>query len=118
MQKSGPGWRLGWNPDATEYVGLVGSDDWALELTATEFADFNRLALQLADTMAAMQAELMDKEAIACEVESEQLWLEAEGYPHSYSLHLILLTGRRGEGLWQPTAVPDLLQGLRSLYVF
>ncbi|MGB3560047.1 MAG: DUF1818 family protein, partial [Geitlerinemataceae cyanobacterium] len=27
--QSGSGWRLGWNPDADGFSGLVGSDDWA-----------------------------------------------------------------------------------------
>jgi hypothetical protein len=116
--RRGSGWRLGWEQNATEYSRLVGSDDWALELTITEFEDFCRLTEQLAATMQTMQAELMDEEAIACEVESESIWLEAKGYPHHYSLHLILLSRRRGEGCWAAAAVPELLQALRSPLIF
>jgi len=36
--KSGAGWR-GWNPNAAEFK-LVGTDDWAIELTETELNDF------------------------------------------------------------------------------
>lgn len=113
--RRGSGWRIGCDPNATEFSGLVGSDDWALELTTIEFTDFCRLAEQLASTMQAMQAELMDSEAIACEVESASIWLEAKGYPQSYSLHLMVLSGRRGEGSWAAAAVPELLQAMRSL---
>ncbi len=28
--KSGPGWRVGWDFNANEFKGLVGTDDWAL----------------------------------------------------------------------------------------
>jgi hypothetical protein len=113
----GSGWRLGWNPGATEFKGLVGGDRWALELTAPEFQDFCRLALQLAETLTAMASELMDGERIACEVESERIWLEAEGFPHAYGLRLLLLTGRRGEGEWSPEAVTPLLQAIAQMAV-
>lgn len=116
--KSGPGWRIGWNPAAAEFKGLVGTEDWSIELTETEIADFCRLLSQLADTIAQLREELMDEEAIACEVESDRLWLEVQGYPDAYSLHFILLTGRRCEGCWSAVAVPELLQAARSLQVF
>ncbi|MFN7525391.1 MAG: DUF1818 family protein, partial [Aphanizomenon sp.] len=28
--KSGTGWRIGWNPNAPEFKGLVGTQDWAI----------------------------------------------------------------------------------------
>ncbi|EKQ71039.1 protein of unknown function DUF1818 [Leptolyngbyaceae cyanobacterium JSC-12] len=116
--KSGTGWRIGWNPMAEQFKGLVGTDDWSLELTEAEFSDFCRLLNQLVHTITTMQAELMDEEAIAVEVESDLLWLEAEGYPHAYTLHLILLTGRRGEGCWQSGAIMPLWQAVQSIQVF
>lgn len=116
--KSGMGWRLGWNPDAEVFQGLVGTDDWAVELTEAELMDFCRLALQLAETMQAMQQELMEEERISCEAESDLIWLEAEGFPHAYRLRLILLTGRRTEAEWTETAVPGLLQAVQTLRMF
>lgn len=116
--KSGAGWRLGWDPRAPQFKGLVGTDDWALELTAPEFEDFCRLLQQLAATVAQISDELMDEEAITCEVESDLIWLEVEGYPHHYGVHLILQTGRRAEGSWSAEIVPQLFQAVRSLTVF
>lgn len=118
MVKSGVGWRIGWDAEAEPFKGLVGSDDWALELTEGELQDFCRLLHQLVETMAQMSRELMDEEKIACEAESDRLWLETEGYPHAYSLHLMILTGRCGEGHWAAAAVPALAQAARSLNVF
>jgi len=112
--KKAPGWRLGWNPYATTYKGLVGSDEWAIELTTTEFQDFCRLLLQLATTMETMAQELVEEERIACEAESDQVWLEVEGYPHSFSLRLILQTGRGAEGNWSATAVPELISAVQN----
>jgi hypothetical protein len=110
LLKKGTGWRLGWNPNAVPYQGLIGGKDWAIELTKAEFKDFCRLFKQLAETMEIMSQELMDGEKIACEAESDFLWLEVEGYPHAYSLRLILNQGRCCEGNWSEEMVRELLQ--------
>ena len=120
--RQGTGWRLGWNPDAETFAGLVGTEDWAIELTIAELEDFCRLAVQLAETMRQLSSELMDEERASCEVESDLLWLEAEGFPHAFSLRLIVLTGRvncwRAEAAWADTAVPDLIQAAQTFKVF
>lgn len=116
--KTGVGWRLGWNPNATEYQGLVGGDDWAIELTQAELNDFCRLLTQLADTMTQMASELMDEEKITCEAESELIWMEVEGYPHAYNLQFILHKGRRGEGSWPAEVVPAVIQTTKILFVY
>jgi hypothetical protein len=116
--KEGVGWRLGWNPDASVFKGLVGGRDWALEMTAPEFQDFCRLAVQLSCGLGTMAAELMDEERIACEQETPLLWIEVEGYPTAYGLRFILLTGRQGEGAWPPDCVPHLLEAIATLGLF
>ena len=116
--KSGSGWRLGWNPQAEKYQGLVGAQDWAIELTEAELNDFCRLLQQLAMTMTQMLGELMEEERIACEVESNLLWLEVEGYPHSYSLRLMVYQGRCCEGNWSEEAVPELIKASQTLKTF
>jgi hypothetical protein len=116
--KNGEGWRLGWDDEAIAFQGLVGGEGWALELTAAELDDFCRLALQLATMMGQMGQELMDEERICCEVESDRVWLEAEGFPQDYGLRLLVLTGRRGEGEWCAASVPELMRAVQTLKVF
>ncbi|MEG4015060.1 MULTISPECIES: DUF1818 family protein [unclassified Microcoleus] len=116
--KTGSGWRLGWNPEAEEFQGLVAGEGWAIELTEAELNDFCRLLGQLADTMSQMASELMDEEKIAIEAETDLLWLEVEGYPEAYSVQLILNAGRRCEGFWLAAAVPGLVQAAKVLKVF
>jgi hypothetical protein len=96
-RRAGDGWRLGYQ-STKEYPALVGGDDWALELTAAELADFCRLLYQLANTMQQMQGELMAEEKIVCEAESDRLWLQVSGYAHSYELRLLLQTGLKATG--------------------
>ena len=98
--KEGQGWRLGWNPDAITFKGLVGGDRWATEMTKPEFDDFCRLSTQLA------------------EQETLHIWVSAEGFPHQYSLQFILLQGRGVEGRWPATVVPDLIQAIQAIKVF
>ena len=112
--KNGDGWRVGYHSQV-QYQGLVGTDDWAFELTKAELDDFYRLLTQLVDTMESMAAELMDQERISCEAESDLLWVEVEGYPHDYSLRLILNANRRCEGNWAAGIAPKLLQGLKAM---
>ena len=116
--KSGAGWRIGWNPQAAEFKGLVGAEGWAIELTESELHDFCRLLGQLVETMSQLASELMDEEKIACEAESDLIWMEVEGYPHAYSLRLILNTGRCVEVSWTEAAVPGLVQAAQMLTVF
>ena len=116
--KTGTGWRLGWNPQATEFQGLVGGDTWAMELTQAEFDDFCRLLGELADTMSQMSLELMDEEKIACEAESDRLWMQVEGYANAYTVLLILNTGRRAEGSWPVEVVAELVQATKTLKIF
>jgi len=113
--KTGVGWRLGWDPSAPTFTGLVGGEHWAIELTDAELQDFCNLCAQLANTMHQMANQLMDAERLCCEAESDVLWLEAEGFPHAYSLRFILLSGRRGDGYWDATAVPPLLRAIQEL---
>ena len=114
MIKSGSGWRIGWNPKAETYKGLLGSDEWAFELTEAELNDFCRLLEQLAGTMSQIAEELMEEEKIVCEAESDLLWLEVEGYVNAYSLRLILHCDRRCEGNWSKEAVLPLLQAAQT----
>ena len=116
--RSGVGWRLGWDPDAPEFRGLVGGETWAIELTDAEFKDFCQLLNRLVETMAQMESELMDEETITCEAASNLLWMEVRGFPSAYTVGLILLTGRRGEGLWPATVVPELVQAAQLLQVY
>jgi hypothetical protein len=116
--KEGEGWRLGWNPDADVFQGLVGGDRWAVEMTQAEFGDFCRLTLALANLVQAIKIELMDEEHIEIEQETSHIWLEVTGLPTSYSLHFILLTGRQAEGEWTPAQTQALIQAIPGLKLF
>lgn len=116
--KSGDGWRLGWNPDAPEFQGLVAGEHWSIELTAAELEDFCRLLAQLAESVSLIAEELMDEERISCEAESDLLWMQVEGEAKAYSVRFILHRGRRCEGSWPASVVPELVEAGEHLKTF
>ena len=76
---SGEGWRIGYSPDAEIFVGLIGAENWAIELTEDEFTDFYRLGCQLIETMAAMQLELSDEEKLTCSAQTANISIDRIG---------------------------------------
>lgn len=116
--KLGKGWRIGFDPDASTFQGLLGSEDWSVELTRDEFDEFCQAAQQLSDTLDRLRTELMDEESITCEHTSDNLYLEIRGYPNDYQLSFILLRGRRSEGTWDSAATQELLRVIQMLQVF
>lgn len=116
--KSGDGWRIGWDDDSDVYCGLIGGDRWSFELTASEFKDFCKLLCELNETIQKISRELMDAEKISCAAERNSIWLEADGYPYAYDLHIITQHGRRVEGFWPAASVPGLIQASQVLRIF
>ena len=113
--KQGDGWRLGWNPANENFPGLIGADDWALELSWAEWDEFQRLLISLTEAVAAIASELMEEEKLACEMEGELLWLGAEGYAEDYGVRIVLNSGRRAEGTWPAGAIAPMVQTLPTL---
>jgi hypothetical protein len=114
----GKGWRIGWKESAPVYQGLIGGEDWAIELTNQEMRDFLRLLLQIDQAITDISEHLMEEETIACEVESDLIWLGAQGYFDRYSLRIILLQGRGCEGTWDESVIQEVIQASQSLDFF
>jgi Domain of unknown function (DUF1818) len=115
---SGSGWRLGYKSTALLYPALIGTDEWAIELSSAELADFCRLLYQLADNMQQMQSELMVEEKIDCEVETELLWMQVSGLPSSYSLRLLLHSDRKVEGNWPAAVLPEMIEATKEIFPY
>lgn len=117
MILQGEGWRLGWNPAADRFRGLLGNEAWAIELTEAELADFCAGVERLAQAVEAIAPELMPEEQLACEVETDRVWLGAEGIPITYGLRLVLLSstgGRSGDRGAEAAWPASCTAGLRS----
>jgi hypothetical protein len=115
LLKKGQGWRVGWNSEGKTYQGLIGSESWAIELTAKEFQEFYRLLRQLTDSIDLIATELMDEEKITIEAESDLMWLEVEGFFDCYSLRLILHQNRCCEGNWSVGIAPELVLAMQRI---
>lgn len=113
--RTGQGWRVGWRSAGGAFPALVGAENWAVELTAAEFQTFTQFLGQLSQQLHAISRELMPEEAIALTAQNDRMHLELEGYPHAYRLHLILLEGRRAEGVWPAPVAPEFLLACAEL---
>lgn len=111
----GEGFRLGLDLGRSPFVGLVGTETWAIELTHAELVQFGQLAGQLAETMAGMAAEVMEGEQLSVELEAGDLWMEVEGYPREFCLRFILQSGRGVEGEWGTEGTRGLLGAIDRL---
>jgi hypothetical protein len=112
---SGEGWRVGHSPDAETFVGLVGAENWAIELNYQEFEDFKLLSRQLIETIAITKSELSDQETLTCSAQTNHIHIEASGLGDRFTIHLQLLNGRRGEGIWTDTAIAQLLDAVKQI---
>jgi Domain of unknown function (DUF1818) len=112
---SGKGWRVGWFPHVQPFPGLVGGDNWAIELTQSELEEFCNLCLQLIESLQQAKFELSDQESLTCTAETENICLEISGYPGCFRLSLQLLTGRRGEGIWDNGALNELVDAITKI---
>jgi len=130
----GVGWRFGWNGEQ----GLIGGDDWALELTAEEWQDWCCTCRNLWDTWQAMQAHLMPEEDLTLERQTDLLTMNlfvpaalalvepvcraklgngtcSPGSPPQVRLYVQLCTGRVAEGQWQGESAQTLLARMAAL---
>ncbi|MDX2273209.1 MAG: DUF1818 family protein [Cyanobacteriota bacterium] len=111
----GAGWRLGRQPHHPPYTTLLGSDDWAMELTEAEWQAFCQALQQLRHQWQVMRPHLMAEESLTLEQGLDLLTLIATGEPDHFRLYLRLHQGRASEGVWSPSAVAGLVQQVDRL---
>ncbi len=111
---TGPGWRVGWRLNQT-YCYLLGADQWALELTSSEWEDFRTGLSFLQSEFKQIQSLLVEEETATLEYNTEAITLIGSGYPLRHRLYLRLHQHRCGEGAWAPDAVTDLIKAVDKL---
>ncbi|MEI8251088.1 MAG: DUF1818 family protein [Synechococcus sp. ELA057] len=90
----GPGWRLQTDPARPHFPALIGSDTWAVELSAPELGAIRRAILSLRQQWLELRSSLMPEEQVDLEVD---LMLEAgPDDRHPGNLH-VALSGDGGQ---------------------
>lgn len=139
--QSGPGFRVGYDPEAPKgFCGMLGNDQWLLALNYDEIRHFKRLCLSLQKKMDRIgrgeEEPPMKKPAVrrsgdgmfnmriaragldcSVELESKLVWVQAIGQPvvGQYCIRAIFMEGRQSEGFWAPDTVPNMLASLHKL---
>jgi len=125
----GPGWRLQAEPSRPFFPALIGTDTWAVELTAGELGALRRAILTLRQQWQDLQPSLMPEEQLDLEVDLtlEQgisdgppgsLHVALSGVGASWALRFVLSPspgGRAVEGSWSAAASPLLAAALAGL---
>lgn len=141
--QSGPGFRVGYDPEAPKsFCGMVGNDQWLLALSYDEIRHFKRLCLSLRKKMDrigrgeedppvkkpavrrsgdGMFNERVARAGLDCsvELESKLVWVQAIGQPTpgQYCIRAIFMEGRQSEGFWASSIVPDMLSAVARIGV-
>ncbi len=111
----GTNWRVGYQPDRDPFPAIVGSQMWAIELTAVEWHDFCQGLDQILLNLATIRPHLMAEEHISLEHKTDRIILVATGQPDQFSLYLQIISGRSAEGIWSAEAVPELIEATHKL---
>jgi hypothetical protein len=115
MRREGVGWRLEIDRDRIAFQVLIGSDNWALELSLAEFEQLRGLCARLICEYEKCLEQLMPEEKLQLELEQDCWWLELNGDSNNWSLRFVLTptVGQRGaEGGWDDTAAPAFCRAL------
>jgi Domain of unknown function (DUF1818) len=125
----GPGWRLQAEPSRPLFPALIGTDTWAIELSACELGALRRAVVTLRQQWQELRPTLMPEEQLDLEVDLTLEQGTSDG--HSGSLHVALsgdclswtlrfvlnpAPGSRAvEGSWSAAASPLLAAALEGL---
>ncbi len=120
IQDEGPGWRLAWDPLRGKFPVLVGGDNWAFELSKSEWRNLVLVVFDLIDQHEKLVDRLMPGELISLEIEREGWWACIDGDRSSWDLKVLLEGDRdlvRGiEGSWPIPAAQSMVEAMRSMW--
>lgn len=125
----GPGWRLQTDPSRPHFPALIGTEHWAVELSAAELGAIRRAILSLRQQWLALRSSLMPEEQLDLEVDlllepgpgadhPGNLHVALQGDAAAWSLRFVLTPapGCRGvEGGWSAPAASLLAAALEGL---
>jgi len=120
---SGEGWRLRVDPNRHPFAVLIGSRNWAAELTLAEARQLHRGVRTLMDQWRVMVPQLMPEEELIIEHAGEGLWLELSVCRQGCALRFVLEPqGHQAgtlwglEGGWDPAATEALIEALETIH--
>ncbi len=112
IKKEGPGWRLIRDPSRGDFSSLIGGENWAIELTDSEWDSFVQVLFDLHQQYLDVKDQLMGDEDITLEMERYPWLAILKGDRYGLSLKFILSQREplyRGAEVFWPKDVTKLL---------
>ncbi len=120
IQEEGPGWRLARDPSRGKFPYLIGGDNWAIELTESEWQVFVSVVFDLVSQLEDITDQLVPEEAITLEIERQSWWCCLDGSRDYWNLKFVLQDEnnlkRDAEGFWPVPAAQAMTSALRIMW--
>ncbi len=119
IKKEGPGWRLIRDPSRGYFSNLIGGENWAIELSDSEWDSFVQVVLDLHQQYLDVQDQLMGEEDITLEIERNPWLAILKGDRYGWSLKFILSQSealhRGAEIFWPKDVTRFLLNAIEKI---
>ena len=112
IKKEGLGWRLIRDQSRGDFTTLIGGENWAIELTDSEWNSFVQVVFDLYQQYLDVKDQLMGDEDITLEIERNPWMAILKGDRYGWSLKFILSQSEalhRGAEFFWPKDVTRLL---------
>ena len=120
LKKEGPGWRIIKDSSRENFSTLIGGENWAIELTQSEWEILVKLVLDLSDQYKAVKGQLMGDEDITLELERSSWLAILKGDQYGWDLKLILnasgFLNRGAEIYWSKNVTTSVVNEMRTMW--
>ncbi len=119
IKKEGPGWRLIRDRSRGDFSTLIGGENWAIELTDSEWDSFVQVVFDLHQQYLDVQNQLMGDEDITLEIERNPWLAILKGDRYGWSLKFILSQSdsflRGAEIFWPKDVTKFLINAIEEM---
>ncbi|WP_269625476.1 DUF1818 family protein [Prochlorococcus marinus] len=120
IKKEGPGWRIIRDTSRENFPALIGGEDWAIELSQSEWQNLVRVVIDLSDQYRVIKDQLMGDEDITLELERRPWLAILKGDQYGWNLKLILgasdLLNRGAEVSWPRNVTNHVTNAMRTMW--
>ncbi len=120
LKKEGLGWRIIRDSSRDNFSTLIGGQDWAIELTNSEWDILITVVIDLAEQYSDIKTQLMQDEDITLELVRNPWKAILKGDKFGWSLKLILTPtdqlNRAAEVFWPQNVTESISEAMRIMW--
>ena len=120
IKREGPGWRLARDSARQTFSVLIGGEQWAVELSESEWVDFVSVVNELITQHGLVKSQLMEDESIYLGIQKSSWWGCMDGNKKDWSLKLIFhgdgANIRGFEMYWPIPVAQSFVKAMRNMW--